>query len=59
MNCPVAASRATYAVVSDDENQRKLLVKGKNNLAPADKNRTLEELCDQHRKMESQIMYYI
>ena len=22
-------------------------------------NRTLEELCDQHRKMESQIMYYI
>jgi len=23
------------------------------------KNKTLEELCDQHRKMESQIMYYI
>jgi len=23
------------------------------------KNKTLEEVCDQHRKMESQIMYYI
>ena len=29
------------------------------NLVETLKNRTLEELCDQHRKMESQIMYYI
>jgi len=29
------------------------------NVARALENRTLEELCDQHRKMESQIMYYI
>ena len=37
----VAAARAVYAVIPDDENQRKLIVRGKNNLAPAAKDKTL------------------
>jgi hypothetical protein len=37
----VAAARAVYAVIPDDENQRKLIVRGKNNLAPATKDKTL------------------
>jgi putative DNA primase/helicase len=41
----VAAARAVYAVVADDENQRKLLVRGKNNLAPATADKTLAYSC--------------
>jgi len=37
----VAAARAVYAVIPDDENQRKLIVRGKNNLAPAARDKTL------------------
>jgi len=37
----VAAARAVYAVIPDDENQRKLIVRGKNNLAPANRDKTL------------------
>jgi hypothetical protein len=37
----VAAARAVYAVIPDDENQRKLIVRGKNNLAPASQDKTL------------------
>jgi putative DNA primase/helicase len=41
----VAAARAVYAIVADDENQRKLLVRGKNNLAPAAADKTLAYSC--------------
>jgi putative DNA primase/helicase len=37
----VAAARAVYAVIPDDENKRTLLVRGKNNLAPATLDKTL------------------
>jgi putative DNA primase/helicase len=36
-----AAARAVYAVVPDEENKRKLLIKGKNNLAPTAGGKTL------------------
>jgi putative DNA primase/helicase len=41
----VAASRSAYAVVADDENQRKLLVRAKNNLAPASLDKALAYYC--------------
>jgi hypothetical protein len=41
----VAAARAVYAVIPDDENQRRLLVRGKNNLAPAASDKTLAYSC--------------
>jgi hypothetical protein len=41
----VAASRSAYAVVADDENQRKLLVRAKNNLAPATLDKALAYYC--------------
>jgi AAA domain-containing protein/bifunctional DNA primase/polymerase-like protein len=41
----VAAARAVYAVVEDDENKRNLLVRGKNNLAPAASDGTLAYAC--------------
>jgi hypothetical protein len=37
----VAAARAVYAVIPDDENQRSLMVRGKNNLAPSTADKTL------------------
>jgi hypothetical protein len=37
----VTAARAVYAVIPDDENKRTLLVRGKNNLAPATLDKTL------------------
>jgi hypothetical protein len=41
----VAAARAVYAVIPDEENQRKLIVRGKNNLAPASTDKTLAYTC--------------
>jgi putative DNA primase/helicase len=41
----VAAARAVYAVIPDEENHRTLLVRGKNNLAPASLDKTLAYTC--------------
>ena len=41
----VAVARAVYAVIADDENQRKLMVRAKNNLAPNSSDKTLAYGC--------------
>ena len=41
----VAAARAVYAIIADDENQRKLMVRAKNNLAPTTLDKTLAYTC--------------